>query len=111
MMGGTTLVGHILKLLLYTACCLHIEWAALPLGASCSGCCCTLLLCPASLEGMPRSGLCLQVRSAATIGGNLVLAKRMGLESDLATLFMAAGAQVGVLSCKTGDVRSDTRQT
>ncbi|BDA48926.1 probable indole-3-acetaldehyde oxidase [Coccomyxa sp. Obi] len=34
------------------------------------------------------------VRAAATIGGNLVLTRSRGLESDLATLLVAAGAQV-----------------
>ena len=36
----------------------------------------------------------LQVRAAATLGGNLVLTRARGLESDAATLLMAAGAQV-----------------
>ncbi|KAK9918869.1 hypothetical protein WJX75_007680 [Coccomyxa subellipsoidea] len=35
-----------------------------------------------------------QVRAAATVGGNLVLTRDRGLESDLATLLMAAGAEV-----------------
>lgn len=37
-----------------------------------------------------------QVRAAATIGGNLVLTRSRGLESDLATLLIAAGAQVNL---------------
>jgi CO/xanthine dehydrogenase FAD-binding subunit len=37
-----------------------------------------------------------QVRSAATIGGNLVLTRDRGLESDAATLLVAAGAHVQV---------------
>ena len=35
-----------------------------------------------------------QVRAAATLGGNLVLTRDLGLESDAATLLIAAGAEV-----------------
>lgn len=34
------------------------------------------------------------VRNAATVGGNLVLARDQHLESDLATVLMGAGATV-----------------
>lgn len=40
--------------------------------------------------------LFLQVRAAATLGGNLVLTRDRGLESDAATLLAAAGAEVQV---------------
>ncbi len=36
----------------------------------------------------------MQVRAAATLGGNLVLTRDLGLESDAATLLIAAGAEV-----------------
>ena len=36
----------------------------------------------------------MQVRAAATLGGNLVLTRDSGLESDAATLLIAAGAEV-----------------
>ena len=36
----------------------------------------------------------MQVRAAGTLGGNLVLTRSRGLESDVATLLMAAGAEV-----------------
>lgn len=35
------------------------------------------------------------MRNAATIGGNLALARQRRLESDLATVLMGAGATVG----------------
>ena len=37
------------------------------------------------------------MRAAATLGGNLVLTRERGLESDAATLLMAAGAEVRAL--------------
>ena len=40
----------------------------------------------------------LQVRAAATLGGNLVLTRDRGLESDAVTLLMAAGAEVQTAS-------------
>lgn len=40
----------------------------------------------------------MQVRSAATMGGNLALAKQQGLESDAATLLAALGARIAVVS-------------
>jgi len=46
------------------------------------------------------------VRSAATLGGNIALGKLRDLESDVITVFMAAGASVQVV-CKT-DSRSKT---
>ena len=36
------------------------------------------------------------VRSAATIGGNIVLTQQKGLQSDFCTIMLAAGAQVSV---------------
>jgi len=38
------------------------------------------------------------VRAAATLGGNLVLTRDLGLESDAATLLIAAGAEVQTAS-------------
>ncbi|KAL0029788.1 hypothetical protein WJX77_000034 [Trebouxia sp. C0004] len=46
-----------------------------------------------------------QVRAAATMGGNLVLAKEKALESDVATLLSALQAQVGVTSVDKEDLR------
>ena len=40
------------------------------------------------------------MRSAATLGGNVALGKLRDLESDVITVFMAAGASVQV-ACKT----------
>lgn len=44
------------------------------------------------------------VRHAATLGGNLALLRSKGLQSDIATTFMAAGATVGIAD-KTGSVQ------
>ncbi|KAG1670984.1 hypothetical protein FOA52_014373 [Chlamydomonas sp. UWO 241] len=41
------------------------------------------------------------VRNAATVGGNLVLARTHGLPSDVATLLMAAGARVSIIDCRS----------
>ena len=49
--------------------------------------------------------MCLQVRAAATMGGNLTLTKEQGLESDVATLMSALQAQVGVTSLDKEDLR------
>ncbi len=38
------------------------------------------------------------MRAAATLGGNLVLTRDLGLESDAATLLIAAGAEVQTTS-------------
>lgn len=38
------------------------------------------------------------VRSAATLGGNIALGRLKDLESDIITVFMAAGASVQVAS-------------
>lgn len=38
------------------------------------------------------------VRSAATLGGNIALGRLRDLESDVITVFMAAGASVQVVS-------------
>lgn len=46
-----------------------------------------------------------QVRAAATMGGNLVLAKEQGLQSDVATLMSALQAQVGITSVDREDLR------
>ena len=54
---------------------------------------------------MPLKPLTLQVRAAATMGGNLVLAKEKALESDVATLLSALQAQVGVTSVDKEDLR------
>ena len=40
------------------------------------------------------------MRNAATLGGNIALGKLRDLESDVITVFMAAGASVQVI-CKT----------
>lgn len=40
------------------------------------------------------------MRSAATLGGNIALGKLRDLESDVITVFMAAGASVQVI-CRT----------
>ena len=48
---------------------------------------------------------CWQVQSAATMGGNLVLAKEQGLESDVATLLSAMQAQVGITSIDKEELR------
>ena len=54
----------------------------------------------------PCSNSCgMQVRSAATMGGNLALAKEQGLESDVATLMAALQAQVGMISVEKEDCR------
>ena len=45
-----------------------------------------------------RQVFLLQVRAAATLGGNLVLTRDRGLESDAVTLLMAAGADVQTAS-------------
>ena len=47
----------------------------------------------------------MQVRAAATMGGNLVLAKEKALESDVATLLSALQAQVGITSVDKEDLR------
>lgn len=47
----------------------------------------------------------MQVRAAASVGGNLVLAKEQGLESDVATLLAALQAQVGITSVDKEDLR------
>ena len=47
----------------------------------------------------------MQVRAAASMGGNLVLAKEQGLESDVATLLAALQAQVGITSVDKEDLR------
>jgi hypothetical protein len=54
---------------------------------------CLRLLRRFSAEAL-ANGLAPQVRAAATLGGNLVLTRARGLESDAATLLIAAGAQV-----------------
>ena len=41
------------------------------------------------------------VRSAATLGGNIALGRLRALESDVITVFMAAGASIQVVSKKT----------
>ena len=46
-----------------------------------------------------------QVRSAATMGGNLALAKQQGLESDAATLLAALRARIAVVSIDHADSR------
>lgn len=46
-----------------------------------------------------------QVRAAATMGGNLVLAKEQGLQSDVATLMSALQAQVGITSVEDEHLR------
>lgn len=40
----------------------------------------------------------MHVRSAATLGGNIALGRLKGLESDVITVFMGAGASVQVVS-------------
>lgn len=45
------------------------------------------------------------MRAAATMGGNLVLAKEQGLQSDIATLMAALQAQVGITSVDKEDLR------
>ena len=45
------------------------------------------------------------MRAAATMGGNLVLAKEQGLQSDVATLMSALQAQVGITSVDKEDLR------
>lgn len=47
----------------------------------------------------------IQVRSAATMGGNLALAKQQGLESDAATLLAALGARIAVVSTQAEEPR------
>ena len=47
----------------------------------------------------------MQVRAAASMGGNLVLAKEQGLESDVATLLAALQAQVGITTVDKEDLR------
>ena len=41
------------------------------------------------------------VRAAATVGGNVVLARQRALQSDYCTIMIAASAEVEV-TCKTG---------
>lgn len=52
-----------------------------------------------------RGNVRAQVRAAATMGGNLVLAKEQGLQSDVATLMSALQAQVGITSVDKEDLR------
>ena len=54
---------------------------------------------------LDRVCVIVQVRSAATMGGNLVLAKEQGLQSDVATLMSALQAQVGITSVKDEHLR------
>jgi len=51
-------------------------------------------------HGAPRARAGQHVRAAATVGGNLTLARTRKLESDLAPLLLAAGARVTLASEK-----------
>ena len=50
------------------------------------------------------------MRSAATMGGNLALAKQQGLESDAATLLAALSAKIAVVSIHAEEPRWTTAQ-
>lgn len=55
--------------------------------------------------GCERHAGMMQVRSAATMGGNLALTKQQGLESDAATLLAALAARVAVVSIDNAETR------
>ena len=56
-----------------------------------------LLLLPV-LNHLVSSHAGTHVRSAATLGGNIALGRLKDLESDVITVFMAAGASVQIVS-------------
>ncbi|EFJ19454.1 hypothetical protein SELMODRAFT_419181 [Selaginella moellendorffii] len=47
----------------------------------------------------------LHVRNAGSVGGNLILAQKLGFDSDIATLLVGAGASVKVVTQKFGESR------
>ncbi|XP_024538449.1 probable aldehyde oxidase 1 [Selaginella moellendorffii] len=47
----------------------------------------------------------LHVRNAGSVGGNLILAQKLGFDSDIATILVGAGASVKVVTQKFGESR------